>query len=112
MQNQNDEKEQNCDDLKNKIDFTFNDYDEIDVYSTRDQRQRDVKSESQYLADIFLLFFDLVSEDCECFEKHHAFEDKQLRSQRNHRKTNAIKRFEKKHVVVVASTKRQRCANY
>jgi hypothetical protein len=35
MQNQNDKKEQNCDDLKNEIDFTLNDYDEIDSHSTR-----------------------------------------------------------------------------
>ncbi len=38
MQNQNDEKKQNCDDLKNEIDFTFNDYNEIDVHLTRNQR--------------------------------------------------------------------------
>jgi uncharacterized membrane protein YfhO len=48
-----------------------------------------------------VLFLDLVSEDCECSEKHHASEDKQLRSKENHRKTNAFKEFEKKHVVVI-----------
>ncbi len=111
MQNQNDKKEQNCDDLKKKIDFTFNDYDEIDVHSARDRRQRDVESKNRYIANIFVLFLDLVSKDCECFEKHHASEDKQLRSTRSHRKTNAFKEFEKKYVVVITSAKRQHCAD-
>jgi hypothetical protein len=34
MQNQSNRKKQNCDDLKDEIDFTFNKYNEIDVYST------------------------------------------------------------------------------
>ncbi len=112
MQNQNDRKEQNCDDLKDEIDFTFNNHDEINVHSMRDRRYSDVKSKNRHIANIFLLFLDFVTKDCECSEKHHAFEDKQLRNRRSHRKTNAFKRLEKKHVVVFTLTKRQRCASY
>jgi hypothetical protein len=38
MQDQNDKKEQNDDDLKDEIDFTFNNYNKIDVHSMRDRR--------------------------------------------------------------------------
>jgi hypothetical protein len=96
MQNQNNRKKQNCDDLKNKIDFSFNEYDEIDVHSTRYRRLRNVKSENRYIADIFLLFFDFVSKNWECFEKHHAFKNKQLRNRRNHKKRTLSKNSKKK----------------
>ncbi len=76
MQKQNYRKEQNRDDVKDEVDFTFNNHDEIDIHSTRNRRQRDVKSKSQHIANIFLFFFDLVSKNRECFKKHHAFKNK------------------------------------
>ncbi len=58
------QKKQNDDDLKNEIDFTFNDYDKMNIHLMRNRRQCDVKLKSRYIVNIFLFFFNLVLKNC------------------------------------------------
>jgi hypothetical protein len=59
-----------------------------------------------------LLLFRVVIKRCESAEEHHAFENEQIRNKQNHEQKNIVIEIEKKYVVIVTSTQRQRCADY
>ncbi len=103
--------------MTHEIDFAF---DKFQKYSTNDfQRARHRRSASVYrwrnhVIDVVFQFLDkrnLDSRKDDDSEKHHAFKDEELFSEWNNRQTNVVTKFRTQHVVVFASTKRQRSAD-
>jgi hypothetical protein len=65
---------------------------------------------TKYVFNAFILIITQMWKDDD-LEKHHASEDEKLFNEWNNRQTNVVTESRTQHVVIFASTKRQRSAN-